>query len=84
MGAEITGRVLTPDGRGLRNARVTLVDSTGQTRTVVTTAFGEYRFDGLSTGSTVTLSVSSKTYRYATRTVQVKDNLNDVDFVGIE
>jgi hypothetical protein len=83
-GLSISGRVLTPDGRGLRNASVTIVDQSGMARTVTTSSFGYYTIDGVSQGGTYTLAVSSRTYRFAPRTVQATDNLTDVDFTGQE
>ena len=82
-GVEVSGRVLTPDGRGLRNAAVTLTDSSGVTRTVTTGSFGSYRFDGISSGETYILAVSSKRYRFASRVVQVFDTVSDFDLVGL-
>ena len=83
-GVEVSGRVLTPDGRGLRNARVTITDQTGNVRTATTSSFGYYRFDEVETGQTYIVSVGSRSYRFASRTLQVFDNLSDVDFVGLE
>src|SRR6266700_3451828 len=41
----VSGRVTTPDGRGLRNAVVKITDSLGFTRSVTTSSFGFYSFD---------------------------------------
>ncbi len=83
-GVEVSGRVLTSDGRGLRNAVVSLVDASGVTRRVTTSSFGVYKFVGIETGQAFLIMVSSKRYRYAPRILQVFDTLSDVDFVGIE
>ena len=83
-GFEIAGRVLTPDGRGLRNARVTLVDQSGMSRTVTTGAFGGYSFEGVAQGTTYTIGVASRQYRFTPRSVQLNDTVTDIDFVGIE
>ena len=80
----VSGKVLTPDGRGLRNAVVTITDSTGIKRTVTTSSFGLYSFDNLQVGQTYVIRVSSKLYRFSSRLVQVNDTLTDVDFVGQE
>ena len=81
---EVTGRVLTPDGRGLRNAEVSITDSQGVRRTVITSSFGYYRFTEVEAGEIYVIGVSSKRYRFASRAVQVADALMDVDFVGLE
>ena len=80
----VSGKVLTPDGRGLKNANVSITDSSGLRRTVTTNSFGLYRFDEVKTGGTYTIGVSSKRYRFASRSLQVLDTLSNVDFVGQE
>ena len=80
----VSGKVTTPDGRSIRNATVTIVDQTGFVRTVTTSAFGNYTFDGVTTGEQYTITVASRQYRFAPRTVQASDNLVDVDFVGLD
>lgn len=81
-GVEVSGRVVTPDGRGIRNARVILTDPAGNQRIATTSSFGIYRFTDVETGSTYIFSVASKQYRFTPRVVQVVDSLADFDFVG--
>ncbi|MEQ1643322.1 MAG: reprolysin-like metallopeptidase [Pyrinomonadaceae bacterium] len=83
-GVEVSGRVTTPDGRGLRNAIVSMVDNQGVVRTATTSSFGYYSFDGIEAGSSVVMSVESRRYRFAPRIIQVIDTLTDVDFQGQE
>jgi hypothetical protein len=80
----VSGRVTTPDGRGLRNTTVSLTDSPGVVRTVTTSSFGYYAFDNVRSGENYVVEVTSRSYRFASRTIQVNDNLVDVDFVGLE
>ena len=80
----VGGRVLTPDGRGLRNATVSVTDPQGFVRTTTTSSFGLFSFDGIVTGAQYTISVASRFYRYTPQTVQVNDNLTLADFVGLE
>jgi len=82
--ASIAGRVLTPDGRGLRNAVVTITDASGAARRVTTSSFGQYSFTGVPAGDALTLTVSSKRYRFATRIVNLTDDLTGIDPVGTE
>ncbi|MFZ1699208.1 MAG: Ig-like domain repeat protein [Pyrinomonadaceae bacterium] len=84
LGVEVSGRVLTPDGRGLRNAEVLLTDANGNVRTATTSSFGYYRFDGVAVGATYTLGVNSRRYRFGTRTISPNANLSGVDFGGLE
>jgi hypothetical protein len=83
-GVRVSGKVTTPDGRGLRNATVTIVDASGFARTVMTSAFGYYAFDGVAAGEHYTIAVTSRQYRFAPRTFEISDNLADLDFNGSE
>ena len=83
-GVTVSGRVVTPDGRGLKNARVTIVDSEGVARTATTSSFGYYSFEDVEVGQSYVIGVSSRRYRFASRLVNVSDPLADVDFVGQE
>ncbi len=78
----ISGRVLTVAGRGLRNALVTLTEADGSTRTVLTGASGRYSFTNLGAGQSVILSVRSKQYRFMPQVVFLNDDLNEIDFVA--
>ncbi len=84
VSAVVSGRVATPTGLGLRNAVVTLIDSKGVRRTATTSSFGIYTFNDVRAGGTFIISVSSKRYRFAPRSVSVSENLTDIDFVGLE
>jgi hypothetical protein len=78
----VSGRVLTSDGRGIRNAIVVLTDQNGVTRTARSSSFGYYGFDGVQAGGTYVMSVSSKRYVFNPRVVSVSDELTGVDFVA--
>jgi uncharacterized protein YjiK len=80
----ISGRILTPDGRGLRNAQVWMIDPAGVTRTATTSSFGHYRFENVESGSTLVIGVNSKRYRFLTRILQVVDSIENMDFVAME
>ena len=83
-GVSVSGHVLTADGRGLRNAVVTITDSLGLTRSMTTGAFGNYQFDGVQSGETVVVTVASKRFHFTSRVLSVTDTLSDVDFIGEE
>lgn len=76
----VSGRVMTADGTGIPKATVTMSDSSGTTRTVLTNAFGYYRFDDLTAGHTYFLNAASKRYRFATRILTVSEDLAEVNF----
>ena len=83
-GVRVSGRVTTPDGRGLRNAVVSITDSDGFRRTATTSSFGFYAFDEVEAGGVYVVGVAAKRYRFAARVLQVADTLADVDFIGQE
>ena len=80
----VSGRVLTPDGRGLRNAIVSITDPNGVRRTATTSSFGFFQFDNVLIGRSYTVSVLSRLYRFAPQLIQVNDNLTLPDFIGLE
>ena len=82
--ATVSGRVFTPTGLGLRNAVVSVTDSQGVVRKATTSSFGVYSFDNVPIDGTYIIGVSSKRFRFATRSLEVTGSMNDVDFVGLE
>jgi hypothetical protein len=80
----VAGRILTAQGRGIRNARLTLTDADGAVRYAQTGAFGYYRFAGVEAGQTYILQISSKRFAFAnpTRVLNVQDEISDADFVA--
>ena len=80
--AEIAGRLLNPMGQGVPNARVTLTDTAGNSRTAQSNSFGAYRFGSLTVGQTYTVSVESKQLGFAPLTVSVTDQSVNVDLIA--
>jgi uncharacterized delta-60 repeat protein len=80
----VSGRVTTPGGQALRNATVVLTDAQNNTRTAVTSSFGNYTFENVIQGQKYTLTARSKRYRFAPRLVSVTDNMTGVDLIGSE
>jgi hypothetical protein len=80
----VSGRVTTPAGLGLRNARVNIVNPEGLVRTVLTGSLGYFTFDDVKVGETYIVGVTSKRYRFDSRVIQVMDDLANVDFIGLE
>lgn len=81
---QVSGRVLTPDGRGIRNASVILTDSQGVRRIATTSSFGFYSFDNVLIGQSYVVSVSTKRYRFAARQLDINGSVTDLDFFGLE
>ncbi len=80
----ISGRVTTPSGSGLRNARVSLTDSQGERRSATTSSLGFYSFDMVRMGEPFVITVTSKRYRFLSRTETFNGSRSDIDFLGIE
>ena len=80
----VSGRVLNYSGRGIRQARVALVDGEGQIHNAVTNPFGYYRFLDIFAGQTIVVSVSHKTALFAdaTRVLTVTEESANIDFVA--
>lgn len=80
----VSGRVTTADGRGIRNAIVTISDSNGNVRQTRTGSFGYYQFDEIEVGSTYVLEIAGKRYVFPnpTRTLVVTDELTNIDFIA--
>jgi hypothetical protein len=82
-GFSLSGRVMSPDGGGLRNAQVILTRQDGTRMAMPTNSLGYYTFEGLA-GETYKLNVSSRRYRFDSRNVDLSSSLSNVDFTGIE
>lgn len=80
----VTGRVLQPDGRGIAGTLITMIDAEGNSSTAITNPFGYFRFTGVSAGSSVVLSASSKrhTFSESTKLVTADGSLAEVVFVS--
>lgn len=81
----VSGRVISSNGEGISNARVTMVDGTGETRIVLTNSFGYYAFEQVAAGNTYVFGVSHKRYIFSqpTQVLQVLEELNDINFTEI-
>lgn len=78
----ISGRVLSPSGRGVQQAIVQLTDQNGSTITARTNSFGYYRFEEVEVGQTLIFNVFSKRYQFATRIVNFDEETTILDFTG--
>jgi WD40-like Beta Propeller Repeat len=81
----VGGRVLSGK-RGISNVRLTLTDSTGETRYATTNSFGFYRFGEVAAGQTYVLTVNSKRYSFSqpTRIINVSEDAADENFIANE
>lgn len=81
-GVTVGGNVLTPEGRGVRGARVTITDNNGVARYALTGSFGRFQFDDVEPGQTYIVSIGSRRFTFSPQVVQVNDNVADLSFVA--
>ena len=79
---EVSGRVLTSEGRGLRNSLVTLTDQNGNSRSTMTGPLGSYRFNEVEAGQTYVVRVLSRRFTFSPRVIQIVDSIADLDFIA--
>ena len=83
--ASVSGRIMTADGLGIRNARVVITgNSLVEPRVAITGSFGWFSIDGLRTGETYVVTVNSQRYTFNTpsRVISLIDNVVDADFIA--
>lgn len=78
----LSGRVLTPKGRGLANAKVTLTTSSGVVLSATTDENGFYKFVDVEAGDTVILEVKSKLYDFAPQVLNLTEETSGLNFTA--
>jgi hypothetical protein len=71
------------DGFAVRNAVVNLTGTNGQTRTLRTGTFGNFRFDEVTAGESYVLTAVSKYYEYEPMVVVAYDTLEDLELTPV-
>jgi hypothetical protein len=79
----VSGRVITPIGRGVARARVLLTNSTGETRMVMTNPFGYFRFKEIDSGETYVFEVTHKRYTFTPQVLSVTNDLTELNFTAL-
>jgi len=80
--ASLGGRVMSAEGQPIKNARVTLTDTAGQSRIAITNGLGYYQFTGLRLGETYTVHTSAKRHRFQDITVSVAGDAVNLDIIA--
>lgn len=83
--AQISGRVLTAEGIGIRNVRVVLTNAmTGETLYTISSSLGYYSFEGVPVGQVYILSVSAKRFKFNPDTMFISffGDLTGADFIA--
>jgi len=82
----ISGQVKTPNGRGIKGARVVIKDAKTMevVSSVMSSTFGHYKLEGIETGRMYVLSVSHKSFLFAlpSHLLEVEAERTGMDFVG--
>ncbi len=78
------GRVVTADGRGIRNVRVTMTGADGEVRTAISGTFGYFRFQEVAAGETYIFSAFAKRYQFGEPTLirAILEDTDDINFVA--
>jgi hypothetical protein len=80
----VGGRVLSSDGRGISQAKVSVVLPSGESRSVITNPFGFYHFDDMAVGQAYVFQVDHKQYQFPSgaQLITVNDTIQNLDFVA--
>lgn len=83
-GVNVSGRITTANGNGIRNVQVMMTEADGTNHTAITGPFGYYSFTDIPSGQTVVMSIASKrfTFKQPVRLVTLNDDLVDYDWVS--
>jgi hypothetical protein len=83
-GGSVSGRVLTANGMGIRNAAVSLTTMHGVSYSTLTGSFGFFQFNDVPVGEAVVVRVTAKRFTFAepVRLLKLNDDLAGVDFIA--
>lgn len=81
-GVSVSGRVIRANGAGVARATVTLTNSLGVTKTVLTNNLGYYRFDDVAPGQTYFMTALDKRYSFNAQALTIGGDLTGIDFVA--
>lgn len=81
----VTGRAISAEGRGIRNATLTLSNSRGESRSVITGPRGNYAFNNVPVGETYVMTIRSRRFQFANpaQVIAIVDNVSDLDFTAL-
>ncbi|HEX8399212.1 MAG TPA: hypothetical protein VF644_17370 [Pyrinomonadaceae bacterium] len=79
----IAGKVTDANGNAVGRARVTLVEPTAETRTVIASPFGYYRFSDVAVGATYIFNAYSKNHTFAARLITVTEETDSLNLTAL-
>jgi hypothetical protein len=82
--ANISGRILTADGRGIRNVSITLTGASGESRMAFSSSFGYFTFENVPVGEVYILSVRAKQFQFSqsSQAVSVLEDVTGINFIA--
>lgn len=78
----VRGRILSPSGRPIAHAIVSLTDASGIQRTFRTNTFGYYGFEALPIGRDYEISVAARGYDFETAVAEADGDIDDFNFLA--
>jgi len=80
----VSGRVITPQGRGIRNVVITMTNSQGNIRTATTTSFGYYRFGDVEAGEMYIFAARGKRFSFGqnSQVHSIMEDTNNINFIA--
>ncbi len=78
----VSGRILSPSGRGISNAQVTFTAPDGSQRNASTNAFGYYRVVDLPTGQNYVVTAYSKRYRFTAQALTLNEFVSEFNITA--
>jgi hypothetical protein len=79
--ANVSGRVVTANGRGVSGARVGMNEPSGQVRYATSNPFGYFSFAEVQAGETYIFSVKAKGYQPTSVAREVTEDVSDLEIV---
>lgn len=79
----VRGRVLSPMGSGVANARVSIASAArGELRTALTSQFGYFEFTEIAAGESYVLTAEHRVYRFTPMVILVNNDIADADLIA--
>lgn len=79
----VSGRVLSENGRAINNALITLTDQNGQTRNATSNSFGYFKFENVQAGESYTFTTSRKGYQFTPQNVTINEDLINFNITAL-
>ncbi len=78
-GVEISGRVFSETGRGVKGARIALMDNGGNAISARADQYGNFIFKDVAAGRSYVLTISARRFTYTPISINVTDNVTGLE-----